>query len=131
MTRRLVLLVLLGGCAAVRPPEAPAVLHFPSELPAASALQLARNVLRRAGWPSKASAAGGALTTDWHAARPDSLRLVVTAADIDGGASSVVSVRGEARDGGRAVGVTRGAAAWPEVERIARHVGQGVRYALY
>lgn len=131
MTRRLALLLLLGGCAAARPAEAPTVLNFPSELPTESALQLARNVLIRAGWPSKDALQGDTLTTDWHAARSDSLRLVVTAADADGGASTVVSVRGEALVGGRAVAVARGAAAWPEVERIARHVGAGVRYALY
>ncbi len=127
--RRLALLLLLAGCAAGRPAEAPTVLHFPSELPTGSALQLARNVLVRAGWP--AMAARDTVTTEWHAARGDSLRLVVTAADADGGASTVVSVRGEALVGGRAVGVARGAAAWPEVERIARTVGAGVRYALY
>lgn len=135
MTRRLLLLLLLGGCAAARPSggasDAPAVLSFPSELPSESALQLARNVLIRAGWPSKDMATGATFATDWHAGRGDSLRLVVTSADVEGGASSVVSVRGEALVGGRAVGVARGAAAWPEVERIARQVGAGVRYALY
>ncbi len=105
------------------------MLHFPSELPAESALQLARNVLIRAGWP--ATAARDTVTTDWRATRGDSLRLIITAADTDGGASTVVSVRGEALVGGRAVGVARGAAAWPEVERVARQVGAGVRYALY
>ena len=129
MTRRLALLLLVGGCAALRPAEAPTVLTFPSELTPESALQLAGHVLGRAGWPT--SPAIDALVTDWHAGRTDSLRLVVTSAPAAGGASSAVSVRGEALVGGRAVGVARGAAAWPEVERIARQVGAGVRYALY
>lgn len=131
MTRRLALLLLLAGCAAPRPAPAVGVVTFPSELPAESALQLARNVLRRAGWPSKAAPQRSVLTTDWHAASGDSLRLVVTVADAEGGASTVVAVRGERQAGTRAVGVARGAAAWPTVERLARQVGAGVRHALY
>ena len=132
MTRVSVLLLLLAGCAPLRPAGcAPGTLAFPSELPPESALQLARNVLVRAGWPAAERPQGRAFTSDWHAAGPDSLRLVMTATDADRGASTVVAVRGEARVGGRTVGVGRGAAAWPTVERIARQVGAGVRHALY
>ncbi len=135
MTRLLALLLLLAGCSTLRPadrtPEASDTLSFPSELPPESALQLARNVLVRAGWPAAERPQSSTFTSDWHAAGPDSLRLVMTATDVDRGASTVVAIRGEARVDGQTVGVGRDAAAWPKVERIARQVGAGVRHALY
>ena len=135
--RHVALLLMLAGCAA-SPPAAPpgsptaapeaTVLRFPSELPVDAALGLSRNTLRRAGWPAEPPLRG-TLTTEWRETPEGPLRLVVTAKDTDGGASTVVAVRGETRDRGRAVGVARGAAAWPRVERAARHVGAEVRYA--
>ena len=87
MSRTLLLLgAALAGCASAPPASAPTVLTFPSELTRGSALGLARNVLRRAGWPA-APLSGDTLRTD---AGP--LRLVVTVADTDGGASTRVSL---------------------------------------
>lgn len=135
MTRLSILLLLLTGCSALRPaapaPLASDTLSFPSELPPESALQLARNVLVRAGWPAAERPKGRTFTSGWHAAGSDSLRLVMTATDVDRGASTVLAIRGEARVDGQTVPVTRDAAAWPTVERIAGQVGAGVRHALY
>lgn len=135
MTQFSILLLLLTGCSTLRPadrtPEASDTLSFPSELPPESALQLARNVLVRAGWPAAERPKSRTFMSDWHAAGSDSLRLVMTAADVDRGASTVVMIWGEARVDGQTVGVTRDAAAWPTVERIAQQVGAGVRHALY
>ncbi len=135
MTARLTLaLLIVGGCAATRPaPAAPAtVLSFPSELPVDAALGLARNTLRRAGWPVEA-VVGTSLTTGWRATDAGPIRLVLSAADVDGGASTVVRIHGEARVGGAEVAVVRPdvprAAAWAAVEAAARHVGAEVRYA--
>ena len=128
MTRFFALLLLLTGCAGTR--LTPEVMTFPSELPASSALQLARNVLGRTGWPASPPA-GRTLTTNWHPTESGLLRLVLTAKEARGGASTVVSVRGEQQVDGRAIGVTRGAAAWPEIEQVAGRVGSGIRYALY
>ena len=122
----------VAGCTSARregPPAAPSALTFPSELTRGSALGLARNVLRRAGWPAPAPA-GDTLATEWRETPAGSLRLVVSATDTRGGASTLVTVRGEARRGAAAVPVAHGpGAAWATVEAAARHVGAEVRYA--
>lgn len=79
-------------------------------------------MLRRAGWPA-APLSGDTLRTD---AGP--LRLVVTVADTDGGASTRVSLWGEALMDRVAVPVERGAV-WRLVKAAARRVGADVRYA--
>ena len=140
MSARLALLLVAGtvagtvaGCAATRTraPEslAPTALTFPSELTRGSALSLARNTLRRAGWRAP-SPAGDTLTTAWRETDAGPLRLVVSAADTNGGASTLVTVHGEVRLGEAAVPVRDGpGAAWATVEAAARHVGAEVRYA--
>ena len=108
------------------------VLSFPSELPVDAALGLARTTLRRAGWPV-GPLAGDTLATGWRETGAGPIRLVVTAADVDGGASTVVHLRGEVRVDGAGLSVSRpdvpDAAAWSVVEAAARRVGAEVRYA--
>ena len=138
MTARLGLalhvLLAVGGCAATRPaPRTPAnVLSFPSELPADAALGLARNTLRRSGWPVEA-VVGDSLSTGWRETAAGPIRLTISAATVDGGASTVVRIHGEVRVDGEGVSAARpdvpDAAAWAVVEAAAQHVGAEVRYA--
>ena len=137
VTRRLALVLLVGGCAAARP--APATgLSFPSELPPDAALGLARNVLRRSGWPvaGKTEAPGRrAFATEWHETAGGPVRLLVDATEADGGASTTVTVRGEVRLGRGVMPLSRpgpsgpASPAWAAVEAAARQVGAEVRYA--
>ena len=139
--RHVALLLVLAGCAAPSPLPCPTVLSFPSELPPDAALGLARNVLRRSGWPiveatveSATAARRGAFATEWRDAAGGPVRLLVDTAEADGGASTTVRVRGETRVGGRAVPVVqpapgRPSAAWAVVTAAARRVGAEVRYA--
>ena len=141
MTRRAALrlagALALGGCHV--PAAAPTVLTFPSELGPEAVLGFARNVLRRAGWsvaPPTDATMGQAFTTGWHKGSGSEIRLLIDAADVGGGASSVVRIRGEALRDGRAVPIVqasgRRAASpeWTAFEAAARFVGARVRYAL-
>ena len=137
MTRRLALMLLVGGCAAARPAPATA-LSFPSELPPDAALGLARNVLRRSGWPSAGKTevpARRAFATGWRETVGGPVRLLVDATEADGGASTTVTVRGEVRVGREVMPLARpgprgpASPAWAAVEAAARQVGVEVRYA--
>lgn len=140
-SRGLALLLLLAGCVPLRdapenPPRVPTGLVFPSELPSEAALSVARATLRRAGWPVGPTAAS-TLLTGWRETDAGPLRLLVTASDVDGGASTALTVWGETQTaGGATVGVVQpdraggtGQAVWDLVEALARQVGAEVRYA--
>ena len=140
--RHVALLLVLAGCAAPSPLPRPTVLSFPSELPPDAALGLARNVLRRSGWPiveatveSATAARRGAFATEWRDAAGGPVRLLVDAAEADGGASTTVTVRGEVRLGRGVMALSRpgpsgpASPAWAAVEAAAAQVGAEVRYA--
>lgn len=143
MTPRLLLglAVLVAGCVPLRdapesPPRTPTALVFPSELPLDAALSVARSTLRRAGW-SVGPTAASTLLTGWRETDAGPLRLLVRASDVDGGASTALTVWGETQTaGGATVGVVQpdptggaGQAVWDLVEATARSVGAEVRYA--
>jgi hypothetical protein len=142
MGARIVLaLTLLAGCASGRGvpaevPPAPSTVTAPSELPPGGAMTVALATLRREGWPFSAATAT-TLTTGWRETVAGPVRLFVTASEVDGGASTVLSVWGETQAaGGAAVPIVRpgpaggpGREAWAVVETAARQVEAEVRYA--